>query len=169
MPTPAAWQLGWHSAALLVERYAQEHGNYPARLALSAWGTANMRTGGDDIAQALALIGVRPVWEGASGRVTGFEILPASVLDRPRVDVTLRISGFFRDAFPGLIDLFDSAVRAVAALDEPAGDEPAGRPRRRRPRRRSKPPGSRPTRPRAAPAIASSGRSRAPTAPVCRR
>jgi cobaltochelatase CobN len=72
----------------------------------------------------LALLGVRPVWEGASGRVTGFEILPASVLDRPRVDVTLRISGFFRDAFPGLIDLFDSAVRAVAALDEPAGINP---------------------------------------------
>ncbi len=124
VPTPAAWQLGWHSAGLLVERYAQEHGNYPARLALSAWGTANMRTGGDDIAQALALIGVRPVWEGASGRVTGFEILPASVLDRPRVDVTLRISGFFRDAFPGLIDLFDSAVRAVAALDEPPATNP---------------------------------------------
>ncbi|HEX5452796.1 MAG TPA: cobaltochelatase subunit CobN, partial [Stellaceae bacterium] len=118
VPTSAAWQLGWHSAALLVERYAQEHGNYPERLALSAWGTANMRTGGDDIAQAMALIGARPVWEGASGRVTGFEILPQSVLDRPRVDVTLRISGFFRDAFPGLIDLFDSAVRAVAALDE---------------------------------------------------
>jgi cobaltochelatase CobN len=78
-----------------------------------------MRTGGDDIAQALALIGARPVWEPASGRVTGFEIMPASILDRPRVDVTLRISGFFRDAFPGLIDLFDSAVRAVAALDEP--------------------------------------------------
>jgi cobaltochelatase CobN len=124
VPTPAAWQLGWHSAGLLVERYAQEHGNYPARLALSAWGTANMRTGGDDIAQALALLGVRPVWEGASGRVTGFEIMPASVLDRPRVDVTLRISGFFRDAFPGLIDLFDSASRAVAALDEPADVNP---------------------------------------------
>ncbi len=124
VPTPAAWQLGWHSAGLLVERYAQEHGLYPRRMALSAWGTANMRTGGDDIAQALALIGVRPVWEGASGRVTGFEILPASVLDRPRVDVTLRISGFFRDAFPGLIDLFDSAVRAVAALDEPPETNP---------------------------------------------
>jgi cobaltochelatase CobN len=119
VPTPAAWQLGWHSAGLLLERHAQEHGNYPARVALSAWGTANMRTGGDDIAQALALIGARPVWEPASGRVTGFEIMPASILDRPRVDVTLRISGFFRDAFPGLIDLFDSAVRAVAALDEP--------------------------------------------------
>jgi cobaltochelatase CobN len=124
VPTPAAWQLGWHSAGLLVERHAQEHGLYPARLALSAWGTANMRTGGDDIAQALALIGARPVWEGASGRVTGFEILPASVMDRPRVDVTLRISGFFRDAFPGLIDLFDSAVRAVAALDEPPETNP---------------------------------------------
>ncbi len=119
VPTPTAWQLGWHSAGLLVERHAQEQGNYPARVALSAWGTANMRTGGDDIAQALALIGARPVWEPGSGRVTGFEIMPASVLDRPRVDVTLRISGFFRDAFPGLIDLFDSAARAVAALDEP--------------------------------------------------
>ena len=83
-----------------------------------------MRTGGDDVAQALALMGVRPVWERASGRVTGFEILPASVLDRPRVDVTLRVSGFFRDAFPGLIDLVDSAARAVAALDEPAAVNP---------------------------------------------
>jgi cobaltochelatase CobN len=124
VPTQAAWQLGWKSAALLLERHAQEYGTYPARVALSAWGTANMRTGGDDIAQALALLGVRPVWERASGRVTGFEILPASVLDRPRVDVTLRVSGFFRDAFPGLIDLFDSAVRAVAALDESAAANP---------------------------------------------
>ncbi|MGH7046652.1 MAG: cobaltochelatase subunit CobN [Stellaceae bacterium] len=124
VPTPAAWQLGWKSAALLVERYAQEHGGWPARVALSAWGTANLRTGGEDVAQALALIGVQPVWEAASGRVTGFEILPASVLDRPRVDVTLRISGFFRDAFPGLIDLIDSAARAVAALDEPAAVNP---------------------------------------------
>jgi len=124
VPTQAAWQLGWKSAALLLERHAQDYGAYPARVALSAWGTANMRTGGDDIAQALALIGVRPVWERSSGRVTGFEILPASVLDRPRVDVTLRVSGFFRDAFPGLIDLVDSAARAVAALDEPAAVNP---------------------------------------------
>ncbi len=124
VPTQAAWQLGWKSAALLLERHAQEYGDYPARVALSAWGTANMRTGGDDIAQALALIGARPVWERSSGRVTGFEILPASVLDRPRVDVTLRVSGFFRDAFPGLIDLFDSAARAIAALDEPASVNP---------------------------------------------
>ena len=124
VPTQAAWQLGWKSAALLLERHAQEYGTYPARVALSAWGTANMRTGGDDIAQALALMGVRPVWERSSGRVTGFEILPASVLDRPRVDVTLRVSGFFRDAFPGLIDLVDSAARAVAALYEPPAVNP---------------------------------------------
>ncbi|MDP7669793.1 MAG: cobaltochelatase subunit CobN [Alphaproteobacteria bacterium] len=124
VPTPAAWALGWKSATLLLDRYAQEHGNWPRRLALSAWGTSNMRTGGDDIAQALALMGVQPRWEPASRRVTGFEILPVSVLGRPRVDVTLRISGFFRDAFPGLIDLFDSAARAVAELDETPQDNP---------------------------------------------
>ena len=118
LPTQAAWALGWKSAQLLVARHAQEHGAYPRRIALSAWGTANMRTGGDDIAQALALMGVRPRWEPSTGRVVGFEILPASLLDRPRVDVTLRVSGFFRDAFANLIDLVDSAARAVAELDE---------------------------------------------------
>ncbi len=118
VPTPAAWTLGWKSACLLLDRYRQEQGDWPRRLALSAWGTANMRTGGDDLAQGLALMGVRPTWEVTSRRVTGFEILPLSVLDRPRVDVTLRVSGFFRDAFPAQIDLFDSAVRAVAELDE---------------------------------------------------
>ncbi len=124
VPTPAAWLLGWKSAQMLVERHAQEHGSWPAAMALSAWGTSNMRTGGDDIAQALALMGVRPTWDAASRRVTGFEILPLEVLDRPRVDVTLRISGFFRDAFPSLVDLVDSAARAVAALDEPAAQNP---------------------------------------------
>ena len=124
VPTPAAWQLGWKSAALLIERHRQDHGAWPRAIALSAWGTSNMRTGGDDISQALALIGARPCWDRASGRVTGFEIVPVSVLDRPRVDVTLRISGFFRDAFPGLIDLFDSAVRAIADLDESESDNP---------------------------------------------
>ncbi len=124
VPTPAAWLLGWKSAGLLVERHRQEHGAWPRQMGLSAWGTSNMRTGGDDIAQALALIGARPTWDNASRRVTGFEILPLSVMDRPRVDVTLRISGFFRDAFPAQIDLFDSAVRAVGALDEPASKNP---------------------------------------------
>jgi cobaltochelatase CobN len=124
VPTPAAWQLGWASAERLLLRHRQEEGAWPRRLALSAWGTANMRTGGDDIAQALALMGVKPTWETASRRITGFEILPLSVLDRPRVDVTLRVSGFFRDAFPAQIDLVDSAARAVAALDEPAEQNP---------------------------------------------
>ena len=124
VPTPAAWRLGWKSAALLVERHRQEHGEWPRRMALSAWGTSNMRTGGDDVAQAFALMGVRPKWEPSSGRVTGFEILPLDLLDRPRVDVTLRVSGFFRDAFPSQIALLDAAVRAVARLDEPERDNP---------------------------------------------
>ncbi|HIJ61734.1 MAG TPA: cobaltochelatase subunit CobN [Rhodospirillaceae bacterium] len=124
VPTPAAWTLGWKSAGLLIERHLQDHGAWPRTVAVTAWGTSNMRTGGDDIAQALALMGVRPTWDAASRRVTGFEIMPVSVLDRPRVDVTLRISGFFRDAFPNLIDLFDSAARAVGALAESDADNP---------------------------------------------
>jgi cobaltochelatase CobN len=118
IPTESAWDVGRKAAENIVETYTQEHGEYPKTLALSVWGTSTMRTGGDDIAQALALIGVQPVWDGASRRVVDFDILPISVLQRPRVDVTLRISGFFRDAFPNLIELFDQAVTAVAALDE---------------------------------------------------
>ena len=124
VPTPAAYTLGWASASLLLEHHRQEHGEWPQRVALSAWGTANMRTGGDDIAQALALLGVKPTWDQHSRRVTGFEVLPLDILDRPRVDVTLRVSGFFRDAFPAQIDLVDSAVRAIAALDEPEALNP---------------------------------------------
>jgi cobaltochelatase CobN len=125
VPTPTAWALGWKSANLLIERHLQDHGDWPRSMLLTAWGTANMRTGGDDIAQALALMGVKPKWDGANRRVTGFEILPLSVLDRPRVDVTLRISGFFRDAFPQLIALVDSAARAVMEQDEPHDMNPA--------------------------------------------
>jgi cobaltochelatase CobN len=124
VPTAAAWHLGWKSAALLVERYVQEQGQWPRAVALSAWGTANMRTGGDDLAQALALLGARPVWDGPSHRVAAIEVLPLGILDRPRVDVTLRVSGFFRDAFPAQIALFDRAVQAVAALDEPGDQNP---------------------------------------------
>jgi cobaltochelatase CobN len=102
----------------------QDHGAYPRSIALSAWGTATMRTGGDDLAQALALLGVRPVWAEGSYRVVDTEILPVSALRRPRVDVVLRISGFFRDAFPELVRIFDAAVRAVSELDEPAHDNP---------------------------------------------
>ena len=125
VPTPTAWALGWKSANLLIHKHLQDHGDWPRALLLTAWGTANMRTGGDDIAQCLALMGVKPKWDSANRRVTGFEVIPASTLGRPRVDVTLRISGFFRDAFPGLIDLVDSAARAVLALDEPEDVNPA--------------------------------------------
>ena len=125
VPTAVAWELGRKSADLLVEDYLQREGEYPQAIALSAWGTANMRTGGDDIAQALALMGARPRWDWTSGRVVGFEIMTVAELGRPRVDVTLRVSGFFRDAFPEQIDLIDSAARAVMALDEPLGDNPA--------------------------------------------
>jgi cobaltochelatase CobN len=125
VPTPTAWALGWKSANLLIEKHLQTHGDWPRTMLLTAWGTANMRTGGDDIAQALALMGVKPKWDSANRRVTGFEVLPEGVLGRPRVDVTLRISGFFRDAFPQLISLVDSAAKAVMALDESEGQNPA--------------------------------------------
>jgi len=124
VPTPAAYELGKKSAELLIRRYVQDHGEWPVSFGLTAWGTSNMRTGGDDIAQALALIGVRPVWDMTSRRVTGYEIIPPALLNRPRVDVTLRISGFFRDAFPEQIALFDKAIRAVGALDEDPADNP---------------------------------------------
>jgi cobaltochelatase CobN len=124
VPTPSAWRLGRASAERLVERHFQEHGRYPEAIGLSVWGTSNMRTGGDDIAQGLALIGAEPEWDRTNGRVTGFKIVPLAKLARPRVDVTLRISGLFRDAFPMQIDLFDSAFRAVAALDEEAAENP---------------------------------------------
>ncbi len=124
VPTPTAWTLGQRSAEALLIRHLQDFGSYPTSLGLTAWGTSNMRTGGDDIAQALALIGAKPVWDSASWRVTGYEIIPLASLGRPRVDVTLRISGFFRDAFPAQIELFDKAIRACGALEEDAGDNP---------------------------------------------
>ncbi|WP_252109388.1 MULTISPECIES: cobaltochelatase subunit CobN [unclassified Halomonas] len=119
IPSPAAWRLGEKSAQAFVERYLQDHGDFPRRLGLSIWGTATMRTGGDDIAQAFALMGVRPQWSLGSQRVVDFEVIPAMLLGRPRVDVTLRVSGFFRDAFPNVIRLFDAAVEAVAEYQEP--------------------------------------------------
>ena len=124
IPTETAWRVGELAASVLIERYTQENGEYPRTLGLSVWGTSTMRTGGDDIAEALALLGVKPVWDYPSRRVVDFEILPVSILGRPRVDVTLRISGFFRDAFPNLIDLFDQAVIAVSNLDETEDQNP---------------------------------------------
>jgi cobaltochelatase CobN len=125
VPTPTAWALGWKSANLLLDTHLQSEGDWPKSLLITAWGTANMRTGGDDIAQALALMGVKPTWDAANRRVTGFTVIPSTTLGRPRVDVTLRISGFFRDAFPQLIALVDGAARAIQALDEPEAINPA--------------------------------------------
>jgi cobaltochelatase CobN len=124
LPTPTAWRIGVQSAERLLERHLQDHGDHLRQLGLSVWGTATMRTGGDDMAQALALLGVRPVWQAGSQRVERFEIMPLAQLGRPRVDVTLRVSGFFRDAFSNLIRLFDDAVQAVADLDEPEDMNP---------------------------------------------
>ncbi len=124
VPTAAAWAIGRKAADAMALRYFQDAGEWPGSIALSAWGTSNMRTGGDDIAQVMALIGAEPVWEAGTGRVTGFKVLSLSELGRPRIDVTLRISGMFRDAFPMQIDLIDSATRAVAALDEPDDANP---------------------------------------------
>lgn len=119
IPSPTAWALGQQAAEELIERHLQEHGDYLLNLGMSVWGTATMRTGGDDLSQAFALMGVRPIWAPGSSRVVNIEVIPAFQLGRPRVDVTLRISGFFRDAFPNLITLFDKAVQTLARYEEP--------------------------------------------------
>ena len=119
LPSPLSWEVGQELAENLLRRYLDEEGRYPETVGIVVWGTAAMRTQGDDIAEILALLGVRPVWNEESRRVTGLEVIPAEELGRPRIDVTVRISGFFRDAFPNLISLMDDAVRTVAALDEP--------------------------------------------------
>jgi cobaltochelatase CobN len=119
IPSRGSWEVGVALADSLLARHLADTGAYPASVGLTVWGTSAMRTQGDDIAEVLALIGVRPVWDDASRRVTGFEVIPRAELGRPRVDVTLRISGFFRDAFPHVITLVDDAIAAVADLDEP--------------------------------------------------
>ena len=110
IPSPLAWEVGRTLADLLVERHLSEEGTYPDTVGLVIWGTAAMRTAGDDVAEALALVGVRPVWAAESRRVTGVELIPDDELGRPRIDVTLRISGFFRDAFPHVVELLDDAI-----------------------------------------------------------
>ncbi|MFE1843332.1 cobaltochelatase subunit CobN [Streptomyces sp. NPDC059515] len=120
VPSRLAWETGQALADSLLQRYRADHGDWPTSVGLSLWGTSAMRTAGDDVAEALALLGVRPVWDEASRRVTGLEAIPHEELGRPRIDVTLRISGFFRDAFPHTVGLLDDAVRLAAGLDEPA-------------------------------------------------
>jgi cobaltochelatase CobN len=119
IPSRNAWDTGAALAESLVERHLADTGEYPRSVGLTVWGTSAMRTQGDDIAEVLALIGCRPVWDDASRRVTGFEVVPLAELGRPRIDVTVRISGFFRDAFPHVITLLDDAIRAVAQAGEP--------------------------------------------------
>ncbi|RJQ12400.1 MAG: cobalt chelatase [Dehalococcoidia bacterium] len=122
VPSPTAWQTGQLLAQGLIDRYVRDEGRYPESVGLSIWGTSAMRTQGDDIAQVLALMGVRPRWQAESRRVVGLEVLSLAELGRPRVDVICRISGFFRDAFPHAITLFDEAVELVSNLDESPED-----------------------------------------------
>ncbi|NEA29073.1 cobaltochelatase subunit CobN [Actinomadura bangladeshensis] len=123
VPSRLAWETGQAMAASLLDRYRADHGGeWPRSVGLSVWGTSAMRTAGDDIAEVLALLGVRPAWDEASRRVTDLEPIPLAELGRPRIDVTVRISGFFRDAFPHVVAMLDDAVRLVAALDEPDTD-----------------------------------------------
>ncbi|RLP87111.1 cobaltochelatase subunit CobN [Micromonospora sp. CV4] len=119
IPSRNAWDVGVALADSLLARHLADTGEYPRSVGLTVWGTSAMRTQGDDIAEVLALLGCRPVWDERSRRVTGIEVVPTAELGRPRVDVTVRISGFFRDAFPHVVALLDDAVRRVAALDEP--------------------------------------------------
>jgi cobaltochelatase CobN len=124
MPTPTAFELGRLAAEEVVRRYLQDHGDWPRSLVIDLWGSASLRTGGEEIAQGLNLMGVKPVWDAATGRVTGVEVQPVATLGRPRVDVTWKISGLFRDMFPAQIALLDAAARAVAARDEDTSDNP---------------------------------------------
>jgi len=122
VPSRLAWETGCQLADSLLARYREETGEWPSSVGLSVWGTAAMRTSGDDIAEALALLGVRPRWDEASRRVTGLEVISLAELGRPRIDVVMRISGFFRDAFPHVVTLLDDAVTLVAGLDEDPAD-----------------------------------------------
>ncbi len=119
VPSRLAWETGRAMADSLIERHLADTGEYPRSVGLSVWGTSAMRTSGDDIAEVLALIGVEPEWDPASRRVNGLRVVPLDELARPRIDVTVRISGFFRDAFPHVIGILDDAIRQVAELDEP--------------------------------------------------
>ena len=131
LPTRAAAILGGKAAEAVLRRYLQDEGGYPERIVMDLWASPTLRTGGEDVAQALALMGVRPVWDHATTRVTGFEVLPPAVLGRPRVDVTMRVSGAFRDTFPETLALLDRAARAVALREEEEDENPLAAARRR--------------------------------------
>lgn len=119
VPSVASWEVGVSLANVLLERYLKEEGQYPESVGIVIWATDTMKTKGDDIAEILYLLGVKPVWERSSGRVVGIDAIPLSELKRPRIDVTIRISGLFRDSFPIVVNLIDAAVELVAGLNEP--------------------------------------------------
>jgi cobaltochelatase CobN len=130
LPTPTAMELGRLAADEIVRAHLQTHGEMVRAVVIDLWGSASLRTGGEEIAQGFALMGCRPIWEPASGRITGVEVLPPAAIGRPRVDVTWRISGLFRDLFPAQIALIDAAVQAVAARDEDGDENPLAAARR---------------------------------------
>lgn len=118
VPWHSSWEIGSRMAEQMVERYVGDNGAYPRTVGIVLWATDTMKTGGDDVSYILRLMGLRPVWDGYGGRVKGLEVIPLSELGRPRIDVTLRISGLFRDTFPNLVDIIDRGVQTVASLDE---------------------------------------------------
>ncbi|MCJ8518773.1 cobaltochelatase CobN [Pseudorhizobium tarimense] len=124
LPTPTAFDLGRKAADEVLRRYLQDHGDWPRSLVFDLWGSASLRSGGEEVAQVMALMGAKPAYDTTTGRVTGVEVMAPAQLGRPRVDVTLRISGLFRDMFPSLIALLDTAVRAIASREEAPGDNP---------------------------------------------
>src|SRR6185436_13695230 len=130
LPTPTAMDLGRLAADEVIRNYMQNHGEMPRALVIDLWGSATLRTGGEEIAQGLALMGCRPAWDHATGRVIGVEVQPCAAGGRPRVDVTWRISGLFRDLFPAQLALLDAATKAVAARDEGDEDNPLAAVRR---------------------------------------
>lgn len=117
VPSDLAFQRGEFVATSLLERYQAENGRYPEAMALVLWGLDNIKTQGDGVAQALWLLGVRPVRDGLN-RATGVEPIPLERLGRPRIDVVMTVSGIFRDLFSPTVQLLDRAVRLVAQLDE---------------------------------------------------
>ncbi|MBN1628384.1 MAG: cobaltochelatase subunit CobN [Thermoleophilia bacterium] len=122
IPTLASWKVGVSLGDALLQRYLEDEGRYPQSIGIVLWATCTMRTRGDDVAEILHLMGLRPIWQKTTGRVTGIEVVPLSELGRPRIDVTVRISGLFRDAFPNLVHLLDRAVETVANLNESPED-----------------------------------------------
>jgi cobaltochelatase CobN len=124
LPTPTATELGRIAADEVIRAHLQANGEMPRALVIDLWGSATLRTGGEEIAQGLALMGARPIWDGATARVTGIEVFSTAQLGRPRVDVSWRISGLFRDLFPAQIALIDAAVRTIAAREESDGENP---------------------------------------------